>query len=239
MLAASAACLHRHALEIPFVARRGEHPGVPDRIGLQGVLLGEIDLFTGIGRARCNALALTRGLHAHSAVNVRFQVAARRNSPAGDTPDRGAHAGVLTSPSWDPVRPNRTHRAIQRALVSNRRLHVSRSWHRAPLLAEEELGAHESRGCRRAPLLAGAPNRMRQFALQSSRAKTSDIGRAVTALQIVFRDEMENRQVLENRRGSAFVVVRTPGGRERARRARSSVPPQGACRRSRRARKPA
>jgi len=53
------------ALEISFVARRGEHPGVPDRIGLQGVLLGEIDLFTGIGRARGNALALTRGLHAH------------------------------------------------------------------------------------------------------------------------------------------------------------------------------
>jgi hypothetical protein len=30
------------ALEISFVARRGEHPGVPDRIGLQGVLLGAI-----------------------------------------------------------------------------------------------------------------------------------------------------------------------------------------------------
>jgi hypothetical protein len=86
MLAASAARLHRRALEISFVARRGEHPGVPDRIGLQGVLLGEIDLFTGVERARGNALGLTRGLHAHSAVGREVQVAAGRNSPAGDTP---------------------------------------------------------------------------------------------------------------------------------------------------------
>jgi len=112
----------------------------------------------------------------------------RTRSPRGaalqqETPRfRGAHAGVLTSPSWDPVRPNRTHRAIQRALVSNRRLHVSESWHRAPLLAEEELGAHEGRGSRRAPLPEGAAKRMRQLTLQSSRAKTSDIGWAVTAL---------------------------------------------------------
>lgn len=51
------------ALEISFVARRGEHPGVPDRIGLQGVLLGEIDLFTGVVRACGNALGLTREPH--------------------------------------------------------------------------------------------------------------------------------------------------------------------------------
>jgi len=89
------------------VARRGEHPGVPDRIGLQGVLLGGIDLFTGVERARGNALALTRVSSRSLRSEREVQVAARRNSPAGDTPisgraRRGAHESVVGSRPAEP-----------------------------------------------------------------------------------------------------------------------------------------
>jgi len=89
------------------VARRGEHPGVPDRIGLQGVLLGEIDLFTGVGRARGNALGLARVSSRSLRSEREVQVAARRNSPAGDAPTsgrarRGAHESVVGSRPAEP-----------------------------------------------------------------------------------------------------------------------------------------
>jgi hypothetical protein len=89
------------------VARRGEHPGVPDWIGLQGVLLGEIDLFTGVDRARGNALGLTRVSSRSLRSEREVQVAARRNSPVGDTPisgraRRGAHESVVGSRPAEP-----------------------------------------------------------------------------------------------------------------------------------------
>jgi len=95
------------ASEISFVARRGEHPGVPDRIGLQGVLLGGIDLFTGVERARGNALGLTRVSSRSLRSEHEDQVAARRSSPAGDTPisgraRRGAHESVVGSRPAEP-----------------------------------------------------------------------------------------------------------------------------------------
>jgi len=101
------------------------------------------------------------------------------------------------------------------------------SWHRAPLLAEEELGTYEGRGCRRAPLFQADRNGCGSSLFNHPRPKPRILGGRSRRSSSQGEG---SRQVLETRRGSAFVVVRTPGGSERTRRARSSVPPRGACR---------
>lgn len=125
---------------ISYVARRRKHPEILDRIGLGRVLPGGIDLFTDIERACGNALGLTRGLHAHSASGRGVQVAVA--PPLSE----GRATGVLANPSRHPVRPNRTHRTIQRVLVSISSFACLESWHRAPLVAEEELGMQAVEG---------------------------------------------------------------------------------------------
>jgi len=71
VLAARAArCEPARARDLVRGKARGAPPGPGSERDLDRALLGEIDLFTGIGRACGNAFALTRGLHAHSAVVV-------------------------------------------------------------------------------------------------------------------------------------------------------------------------
>jgi hypothetical protein len=120
------------------VARRGEYPQVPDRIGLEWVLFGEIDLFTGIGRAFGNALALARGLHAHPAGGRGVWVAVARNSRTQSRGQSDSREAFEWTPSMGCVSqgcsrvrreipPGRTGRIAlsQRVLVSIRRLQVS------------------------------------------------------------------------------------------------------------------
>jgi len=172
------------ALEISFVARRGEHPGVPDRIGLQGVLLGGIDLLTGVGRACGNALGLTRGLHAHSAVIVRVG-SPRCATLQQEIPLQSGRASQGCSRVRREVPSGRTGRIAlssecsYRIVVCMSRVMASRS----------SLSGRGARHVRRQRVstrssVPGGPKRMRQLTLQSSKAKTSDIGWAVTALFI-------------------------------------------------------
>lgn len=155
------------------------------------MLLGEIDLFIGIGEWRFFGTRFSRtmaplslsldGLHAHSASGRGVQVAAKRNSHRGspgpgslgrEAPPRSARSRGFASPSRGPVRPNRAHRTTQRVLVSIRRIACLGSWHRAPLFAEEALGAYEGRGCRRAPL-PSAHRKGCGSSLSNTKAKTS------------------------------------------------------------------
>lgn len=184
------------------------------------------DLFTGIGRACGNALGLTRDLHAHSAVIVRVGsprcARLQQEIPLGwGARRRGARESVARSRPAEPVASRYPASARFESSFA-----CLESWHRAPLLAEEELGTNEGRGCRRAPLPGTDRNGCGSSLFNHSRPKPRILG----GLSRRSSSKAEkSRQVLEIRRGSAFVVVRTPGGSERARRARSSVPPQGAC----------
>jgi len=175
------------ALEISFVARRGEHPGVPDRIGLQGVLLGEIDLFTGVVRACGNALGLTREPHVSLRSDREGQVAAMRKSPAGDTPSMGRATQGCSRvrrevPSGRTGRIALSSECSYRIVVCRSRVMASRS----------SLSGRGARYARRQKVATrssapGGPKWMRQLTLQSSRAKTPDIGWAVTALLVSCR----------------------------------------------------
>jgi hypothetical protein len=140
-------------------------------------------------------------------------------------------AGVLASPSRDPARPNRVYRAIQRVLVSVSSFACLQARHRAPLLAEEELG------------LA----RERRVSTHSSNSSISEMDAAAHSSRSRLDPRSgwpsrhsphgEGRCVRQTRRGSALVVVRTPGGSQRTRRARSPRPSHEG-RQSHRARKP-
>lgn len=114
--------------------------------------------------------------------------------------------------------PKRTYRAIQRVLVSIRRLHASKAWHRAPLLAEEELGTHKAEGCRRTPPPAAVRRGCGSYPTNPERQNSDGV--AVTI------GRKADRQVIAARRGKLLVVVRTPGGSEQIQRAKSPVPSQ-------------
>lgn len=180
------------------------------------MLLGEIDLFTGVGRACGNALGLTRGSSRSLRSGREVQVAVvrelsnREPSPDGEAPFQGQRAaGVLASPSRDPVRPNRAHRTIQRGLVSISSFACFESWHRAPLLAEEELGAYEGGGCRRTPLPDARRNGCDCFPQEPE--VNPRIWEALTALSSLLREGWERRHVLETRRGSPLRRRPYPG----------------------------
>jgi hypothetical protein len=188
------------------------------------VLLGEIDLFTGVERARGNALGLTRELHAHSAVIVRVRsprcAGLQQEIPLRwGAQRRGARESVARSRPAEPV----ASRYPASARIESSFADLD-SWHRAPLLAEEELGTNEGRGWRRAPLPEPDRNGCGSSLFNHPGPKPRILGERSRR----FWAKAEGcRQVLEIRRGSAFIVVRTPGGSERARRARSSVSPRG------------
>jgi len=172
------------ALEISFVARRGEHPGVPDRIGLQGVLLGGI---RSLHRDRESVWQRSRS-HSRSSRSLRSdregRVAAMRTSPAGDTPwmgraSQGCSRVRREVPSGRTGRIALSSECSFRIVVCMSRVMASRS----------SLSGRGARYERRQRVstrsTAGdGPKRMRQLTLQSFEAKTSDIGRAVTALLI-------------------------------------------------------
>jgi hypothetical protein len=104
------------------------------------VLLGEIDLFTGVERACGNALGLTRGLHAHSASGRGVRVAVARKlsnksgsrealqwrSPFNGSPETGC-ASQGCSRVRREIQSGRTGRIAlsSECSLSIRRLHVS------------------------------------------------------------------------------------------------------------------
>lgn len=160
---------------------------------------------------------LANGLRSRSR-SSRSLASGREGQVAGARSSRELHVpGVLTSPSWDPVRPNRAHRAIQRVLVSIRRLHVSSHGIEPPLVAREE--ARQVRGLRVSTHSSPRMHAERDAAVTLKKPRPKP--RKWVAVTITL--ERRCSACRETRRGSSFVVVRTPGGAERVQRARSPL----------------
>jgi hypothetical protein len=163
------------------VARRGEYPQVPDRIGPASVLLGEIDPFTGLERACGNAL----GSHSRSSRSPRrwswspgrrdaqnsrpLQEALQQGAltrgeslfqetPIGAACRRGARESVVRS---RPVEPGASRYPASARTDSS--IACLESRHRALLLAEEELGVQQGGGRRRDSSIRCRPKWVRQL----------------------------------------------------------------------------
>jgi len=184
------------------------------------------------GRARGNALGPTRRSSRSPAVVVRSRSPRCATLVQERLLHWSAHPGVLASPSWHPVRATsclfRGAEPDASRYPASARIDSSfaclESWHRAPLLAEEELGVHEGAGCRRTPRPTARRKGCASY-LQIPRPQprngschgTLQRERLLTKVLVAKRAGMVSRLVA----GARSSVVRTPGGAERARRARS------------------